>query len=101
MTQDDYPYDFFHRSDGITFHLPSRRRFIPSSWLLHADLNEKGTELQIHYTHSLVTINGTNLQHLHEEMAKSMVSWVREMAVPQKNFDRTVTRIEITEKAEV
>jgi hypothetical protein len=100
MTQDNHPYDFFYRSDGITFHLPSRRRFIPQSWLLHADINEKGTELQIHYTQSLVTINGTNLHHLHEEMAKSMVSWVKEMSAAHKDTDPTVTRIEITEKTE-
>jgi hypothetical protein len=100
MTQDDYPYDFFYRSDSITFHLPSRRRFIPNCLLSHADLNEKGTELQIHYSQWLVTINGTNLTHLHEQMAKFMVSWVREM--PSKSIENhpTITRIEITETAE-
>jgi hypothetical protein len=41
---------------GITLHLRSRRHFIPYSWLLHAELNEAGTELYLHYTHSVVTM---------------------------------------------
>ena len=41
--------------------LPSRRRFIPYSWLLYAEVNEAGTELYFHYSHSVVTITGTNL----------------------------------------
>jgi hypothetical protein len=97
---DPYPHDFHERSAGIIFHLPSRRRFIPNCWLLHADMNEKGTEVQIHYTHSLVTIHGTNLGHFHEWVGKFGVSWVREMPTMPKADDPTVTRIEITEKAE-
>lgn len=91
-----YPYDF-SGSVGITFHLPSRRRFIPHSWLLHADMNEKGTELQLHYTHWLVTIHGTNLSGLHDQVAKFQVSWVRELTL-HREYDPSVSRIEIAEK---
>jgi hypothetical protein len=98
MTDDPYPYDFHGNSVGISFHLPTRRRFIPNSWLLHADLNERATEIQVHYTHSLVTIDGTNLANLHEQVAKFGVSWVRELSASPKADNPTVTRIEITEK---
>jgi hypothetical protein len=92
-----YPHDF-SGGVGITFYLPSRRRFIPHSLLLYADMNEKGTELQIHYTHWLVTINGTNLSRLHDRVAKFQVSCVQEMPTMPDKFDPTITRIEITEK---
>ena len=35
-----YQSDSMAIAQGITFHLPSRRRFIPYSWLLYAELNE-------------------------------------------------------------
>lgn len=99
LESDPYPFDFHDRSVGITFHLPSRRRFIPNCWLLHADVNDKESELQIHYTEWLVTIHGTNLDHLHERVALFGVGWVREMPTSPKPTTPTVTRIEITEKA--
>jgi hypothetical protein len=95
---DPYPHDFHDGSVGITFHLPSRRRFIPNCWMLHADINEKETEVQIHYTHSLVTICGTNLGFFHQNVAKFGIGWVRELPAMPKSTDPTVTRIEITEK---
>ena len=83
---------------GITFYLPSRRRFIPHSLMLHADMNEEGTELLIHYTNWLVTITGTNLSGLHDRVANFQVSFVQEMPTMPDKFDPTITRIEITEK---
>jgi hypothetical protein len=94
-----YPHDFYDNSVGITFHLPSRRWFIPNCWMLQAGVNEKGTEIRVHYTHSLVTIHGTNLDNLHEQIARFRVSWVRELAAMPKAIDPTVTRIEIAEKS--
>jgi hypothetical protein len=97
---DPYPHDFLDRSVGITFHLPSRRQFIPNSWLLHADLNEKGTELHLHYTQWLVTITGIDLNHLHDRVATFGVSWVREVPTRTREPHPVITRIEITEKAD-
>ena len=51
---------------GISFYLPSRRRFIPYSWLHYAELNQTAKELYLHYTHAVVTITGANLEELHE-----------------------------------
>src|ERR1700692_5054324 len=64
---------------GISFHLPSRRRFIPYSWLLYADLNQAATELHLHHSHSVVTIAGTNLGELHEAAELCQLSVVREL----------------------
>jgi hypothetical protein len=97
---DPYPYDFHGNSVGISFHLPSRCWFIPNCWMLRAELNEKETEIQVHYTHSLVTIHGTNLANLHRQIALFGVSLVREMARMPKLDDPTVMRIEISEKVE-
>jgi hypothetical protein len=94
---DPYPYDHSGNGAGITFLLPSRRRFIPNAWLLHADMNEDATEIQIHYTHFLVTIEGTDLVHLHTQVAKFGVSLVQEMPRMPK-AEPTIKRIEITEK---
>jgi hypothetical protein len=55
-------------AQGITFHLPSRRRFIPYSWLLYAEMNEAETELYLQYNHCVVTITGTELRVLHKAM---------------------------------
>jgi hypothetical protein len=85
---------------GISFHLPSRRRFIPYSCLLYADLNEAATELYLHYSHSVVTIAGTNLGELHEAAEFFQLSAVREL--PSSAYEGKspgVTRIEIAEKA--
>jgi hypothetical protein len=84
---------------GISFYLPSRRRFIPYSWLLYADLNEVATELYLHYSHSVVTIAGTNLQELHEAAELFQLRVVREL--PSSVYEGKnpgVTRIEIAEK---
>lgn len=98
MDSEPYPYNFHDRSVGITFHLPSRRCFIPNCWLLHADVNEKETEVQIHYTEWIVTIQGANLGSLHDRVAAFGTSWIREMPTGSKTTTPTVTRIEITEK---
>ena len=84
---------------GITFHLPSRRRFIPYSWLLFAVLNEVGTELFLHYTHSVVTITGTHLEEVHEAAKNFQLHAVREM--PPSSLGRTssIARIDIVENA--
>ena len=85
---------------GISFHLPTRRRFIPYSCLLYADLNEAATELYLHYSHSVVTIAGTNLEELHEAAELFQLSAVREL--PSSAYEGKspgVTRIEIAEKA--
>lgn len=84
---------------GISFGLPSRRRFIPYSWLLHAELNQAETELYFHYSHSVVTISGKNLRELHEAAEHFQLGVVREL--PLSALDDkgpVVTRIEIAEK---
>ena len=96
---DPYPHDFHDGSVGITFHLPSRRFFIPNVWLLHAELNQKATVIEVHYTHWLVTIEGMNLDSLHEQIAKFGASSVQEMRLAKPD-EPTVARIEISEKAE-
>jgi hypothetical protein len=84
---------------GITFHLPSRRRFIPYSWLLYAESNEAGTELYLHYTHSVVTITGAHLQELHEAMKDFRLYAVREMSPSSSGRTTSIDRIEIVENA--
>ena len=96
---DPYPHDFHDGSVGITFHLPSRRFFIPNAWLLHAELNQNATRIEIHYTHCLVAIEGMNLGNLHEQIAKFGASSVQEMRLAKPD-EPTVARIEISEKAE-
>jgi hypothetical protein len=84
---------------GISFYLPSRRRFIPYSWLLYADLNQAATELYLHYSHSVVTIAGTNLEELHEAAELFQLRVVREL--PSSSWQGKspgVSRIEIAEK---
>ena len=96
-----YKQDYSRMAQGITFHLPTRRRFIPYSWLRYSELNHNETELQLHYTHSVVTITGTHLHHLHDAVEHFQLKAVRELASPAMpgNFpDATVSRIEITEK---
>ena len=86
-------------AQGITFHLPSRRRFIPYSWLLYAEMNEAETELYLQYNHCVVTITGTELRVLHEAMEHFHLHTVQE--VPSSGASRksaTVSRIEIAEE---
>ena len=100
---DSYKEDHSRVAQGTTFHLPSRRRFIPYSWLRYSELNQNETELQLHYTHSVVTIIGTHLHHLHDAVEHFQLKAVRELALPAMpgNFpDATVSRIEITEKTD-
>jgi hypothetical protein len=100
-----YFKDFFSyslgSSQGIIFCLPSREWFIPNGWLLRSEMNEKGTELRLYYTHSIVTICGVSLGHLHESIARFELSAVREVPPSPsiKGDDMRVDRIEITEKA--
>ena len=87
---------------GISFYLPSRRRLIPYSWLHYADLNQTATDLYLHYTHSVVTITGTNLEELHEAVELFQLRVVREL--PSSSWQGKspgVSRIEIAENASV
>jgi hypothetical protein len=85
---------------GIMFILPSRQRFMPYSWLLHSEMNEKGTEIHFHYTHAVVTVTGTHFGGIHEAVVRYELYALRELrALASANADDpTVTRIEITEK---
>ena len=84
---------------GISFYLPSRRRFIPYSWLLYADLDQSATELYLHYSHSVVTITGTNLEELHEAVEFFQLRVVRELtSSAYEGKSPGVSRIEIAEK---
>jgi hypothetical protein len=89
-----YESDSMTIAQGITFHLPSRRRFIPYSWLLHAEMNEP--ELYLQYNHCVVTITGTELRALHEAMEHFHLHTVREL--PSSGKSVAVSRIEIAEK---
>jgi hypothetical protein len=96
---ESYKQDYSRAAHGITFHLPSRRWFIPYSWLLHSELNQNATELQLHYTHTVVTITGTKLHELHNAVEDFRLTAVQELsqAVSQGKLP-TVSRIEIAEK---
>jgi hypothetical protein len=96
---DSYKQDYSRAAHGITFHLPSRRWFIPYSWLLHAELNQNATELQLHYSHTVVTITGTKLRELLIAVEDFKLKAVQErsQAVSSGNLP-TVSRIEIAEK---
>jgi len=100
--KDEYPYacESTRMVQGIMFILPSRQRFIPYSWLLYAEVNDKKTEIHFHYTHAVVTVTGTNLGFIHEMVIRYELYAVRELPRPvsAKVDDLTVSRIEITEK---
>ena len=86
-------------AQGITFHLPSRRRFIPYSWLLHAEMNQAETELYLQYSHCVVTITGTELRALYEAMEHFRLHTVRECPLSGSSWkSAAVSRIEIAEK---
>ena len=86
-------------AQGITFHLPSRRRFIPYSLLLHAEMNRAETELYLQYSHCVVTITGTELRALHEAVEHFHLHTVRECPSSGASWkSATVSRIEIAEK---
>jgi hypothetical protein len=94
-----YDSDSMAIAQGITFHLPSRRRFIPYSWLLYAEMNEAETELYLQYNHCIVTITGTELHALHEAMEHFHLHTVRECPSSGSSWkSATVSRIEIAEK---
>lgn len=96
---ESYKQDYSRSSRGIIFHLPSRRWFIPYSWLLHSELNQNATELQLHYSHAVVTITGTKLHELHDAVEDFRLTAVQELpqAVSPGKLP-TVSRIEIAEK---
>ena len=98
---ESYKQDYIRPVLGITFVLPSRHRFIPYSWLLYCELNQSGTELQLHYTHTVVTITGKKLRELHGAVEEFKLQAVQELphAVSFGKFpEATVSRIEIAEK---
>ena len=100
--EDFYGSESTRMVQGIMFLLPSRQRFIPYSWLLYSELNDKKTELHFHYTHAVVTVTGTNLSDIHEAVVRHELYVVREMPPPvsAEADDLTVSRIEITEKTD-
>jgi len=89
-------------SQGVTFCPPSRHVFIPHTWLLRAELNQKGTELTIHYSHVIVNISGTYLGPVHEALTEFKLRAVRESSSPSvvETASTTVNRIEISEKVD-
>jgi hypothetical protein len=86
---------------GILFYLPSRRRFIPYSWLLHVECNRDETELQFRYTHAIVTVTGRNLAYVHEAVIRFYLYSLRETppSASARFTETTITRIEIAETA--
>jgi hypothetical protein len=104
MFNDEHPYgtESTRTVQGIMFCLPSRQRFIPYSWLLSSEMNEKETEIRFHYTHAMVTVIGTNLGSVHEAVTRYYLYALRE--VQRSGFakadETTVARIEISEKVE-
>jgi hypothetical protein len=97
--KDLHPAEASSGAPGIIFHLPSRRRYIPYAWLLYADMNREGTEIQFHFTHSMVAVTGTDLEPLHDWVSESKLGAVRE-SPPSLSSSRypIVRRIEISEK---
>jgi hypothetical protein len=85
---------------GISFCLPSRRIFIPHSWLQYAELSDNGTELHLSYTHSLVIITGSRLQELQEATESFALRTVREGSVcaTERTGSASVIRIDIIEQ---
>ena len=81
---------------GVAFHLPSRQRFIPYSWLLFTELNRDQTELHLHFTHSVVSLTGHHLHPLQEAVERFQLRLVRESSSSWEPIERTsLTRIEI------
>jgi len=96
---DSYQSDSTAIVQGITFHLPSRRRFIPYSWLLHAEMNHSETELYLQYNHCVVTITGKELRALHDALKHFHLHTVREYPSSGSSWKSvTVSRVEIIEK---
>jgi hypothetical protein len=100
--REGYPYgsESTRMVQGIMFWMPSRRRFIPYSWLICSEINESETEIHFHYTHALVTVTGTNLGYIHDMVVRYELYALREMTpvASARTTDPTVRRIEITEK---
>ena len=101
--KEGYPYgsESTRMVQGIMFWMPSRRRFIPYSWLICSEINESETEIHFHYTHALVTVTGTNLGYIHEMVVRYELYALRELTplTSSRPTDPTVRRIEITERA--
>jgi hypothetical protein len=87
---------------GIMFCLPSCQRFIPYSWLAHSEMNGNQTEIQFHYTHTVVTVTGARLGTVHEAVIRSYLYALRESKPTSLTMrdETTVSRIEIAEKVE-
>ena len=101
--KEGYPYgsESTRMVQGIMFWMPSRRRFIPYSWLICSKINERETEIHFHYTQALVTVTGTNLGYIHDMVVRYELYALRELTpvASAKANEPTVRRIEITEKA--
>jgi hypothetical protein len=81
--EDYYAQESTRMVQGIMFMLPSRQRFIPYSWLLYSEVNERQTEIHFHYTHTVVTITGTNLRSIHDAVVRYELYVLRECRSPQ------------------
>jgi len=83
---------------GITFHLPTYRRFIPYPWQLCSEMNEEETQITLYYTHCIVTVKGRCLRAIHERIEKIELLWVSE-GIPSviSDSDPAIFRIEISE----
>ena len=101
--KEGYPYasESTRMVQGILFWMPSRRRFIPYSWLICSEINQSETEIHFHYAQALVTVTGTNLGYIHDMVVRYELYALRELTpvASAKDDEPTVRRIEITEKA--
>jgi hypothetical protein len=99
--EDCYGKESTRMVQGIMFIMSSRQRFIPYSWLLYSEVNERQTELCFHYTHAVMTVTGTNLRGIHEAVVRYELYALREWrpSALAKLNETTVTRIEMAEKA--
>ncbi len=84
---------------GILFYLPSRARFIPYAWLLHAEVNRDETELTLYYTQCVVTIQGKQLVEVLKALQDYHLNYVQEMPLEATKERRSyISRIDIVEK---
>lgn len=93
-----YAYSAYGNLPGVTFHLPTYRRFIPYPWLLYSELNEEETQITVYYTHCVVSVQGRCLKAIHERIEKLELLWVSE-GIPSiiSDSDPAIFRIEISE----
>ncbi len=93
-----YDSDVHGNVSGITFHLPTYRRFVPYPWLLYSEMNKEETQITLYYTHCIVSVKGRCLKSVHERIEKFELCWVSE-GIPSNisDSDPAIFRIEISE----